>query len=182
MKFVIGFVVLVVLIGSAYGLAKLHVIPLDGIAKSSPIAAKLLNEMKLLPPTPKAPIVAAAPAVTVDPYAAEKQQLAAQQAQINQEKQQLAMKPVVAAVPPPPPIVPTAPQLIEIYEAMNSDDLATLFAKQPDSAVVSALIGMDTKKAAKALAAMPPDRGAKITAMMNRSMAMAANTPQPTTP
>jgi len=88
----------------------------------------------------------------------------------------------IGSLPAPGPITQTAPHLVEIYEAMGSDDLAALFAKEPDSVVVSALVAMDTKKAAKALAAIPPERQVKLTALMNQAMATAPNTPpQPAT-
>jgi hypothetical protein len=183
MKILIGFICfLLVLVGAAYGLAKIHIIPVAMLAKSSPIAKTLLTQLKLYKPIKPKPMVAVAAAPVVDPLAAEKAQIAMEQAQVSKERTQLAQKLAAALPPPPPPVVQTAPQLIEIYEAMNSDDLATLFAKEPDSAVVSALIAMDTKKAAKALAAIPPDRGARITALMNQAIASLPNTPQQPTP
>jgi flagellar motility protein MotE (MotC chaperone) len=173
-KILIPLIALIALLGITYGLAKFHVLPVQKLAQSSPALGKLLIEMKLYTPAkphPK-PVLATEPAI--DPLAAQKALLAAQQAQIEQQKQALAKK-----AAEPPPIIPTAPQLVEIYESMNSDDLANLFSKQPNSAVVSALIGMDTKKAGKALSAMPPDRAAKLTALMNQAMASQASTPPP---
>ena len=185
MKNLITLVVFVALIGGVYGLAKMHVLPLDGVAKSSPAAKKLLLEMKLIKPDAakaKTPAGPGATALEPDPLAAEKAQLAASQAAVDLEKQQLDRKLAAPAPPPVPVITQTAPHMVEIYEAMGSDDVAALFAKQPDSVVVSALIAMDTKKAAKALAAMPPDRAVKLTALMNRAMATPPNSPQQPTP
>jgi hypothetical protein len=186
MKFVIGLVVLLlVLVGGAYGMAKAHMLPVASIAKSSPAAKSLLADLKLLPPAAHKTDIAAnaGGAPPVDPLADQKLALATELAQVEQEKADLARK--IANVGNPAlggAITPTAPQMVEIYEAMGSDDLAALFAKQPDSAVVSALIAMDTKKAAKALAAMPAVRQVKITAMMNRAMATPPSIPQQPAP
>jgi flagellar motility protein MotE (MotC chaperone) len=190
MKFVIGLVVaLLVIVGALYGLAKAKVLPVAGIAKTSPIAKTLLTQLKLLPPVQKkattvAASTAASPAAAqIDPLAEQKAQLATAQAEVAQEKIALDKKMAsIGSLPAPGPITQTAPHLVEIYEAMGSDDLAALFAKEPDSVVVSALVAMDTKKAAKALAAIPPERQVKLTALMNQAMATAPNTPpQPAT-
>ncbi len=189
MKIAIGFIaVLVVLVGAVYGLARAHVLPLQGLAKSSPAAKNLLLSMKLImPDAPKSKPKTLAAAIP-DPLAAQKAQLAQEEAQVVAEKALLDRKiaatpsaPPAAPTPASPPITVTASKLVEIYEAMGSDDLATLFAKEPDSAVVSALIAMDSKKAAKALAALPSDRAAKITALMNQAMATAPNSQTPST-
>jgi flagellar motility protein MotE (MotC chaperone) len=185
MKFLIAFIGLIVLIGIVYGLAAAHIIPVKSIASSSPAAQNFLQRMKLVPPPkPPAPPSASSQASTptVDPLAAQKQQIAAEQAQIDQEKIALAKKATqLNRLPTPAEVGQTSPKLVEIYEAMDSDDLATLFAKEPDSAVVSALIAMDSKKSAQALTAISttdPVRAAKITALMNLATATAPQTPQ----
>jgi flagellar motility protein MotE (MotC chaperone) len=185
MKFVFAFIGLIVIIGIVYGLAAAHIIPVKSIASSSPAAQKFLQQLKLVsPPAPPKPAAASTQANTsvVDPLAAQKQQIAAEQIQLDQEKAALAKKATqLSSLPTPAQIGQTSPKLVEIYEAMDSDDLATLFAKEPDSAVVSALIAMDSKKSAQALTAIStanPVRAAKITALMNLATATAPQTPQ----
>jgi flagellar motility protein MotE (MotC chaperone) len=186
MKIVIVLIALVALLGGAYGLAKIGVIKTQQFADKSPLAAKALIALKLAKPKAKAMTVAVkiTPVALSPADAAAQAELARERAEVAQEKAALDAKlqeaSMVSKPPPPPsnPVLPTSPKLIAIYEAMDSEDLVKIFAKEPDSAVVSALAAMDEKKAANALALLPPERAAKITAMLNRATAPDQQPPQ----
>ncbi|HEX5323143.1 MAG TPA: hypothetical protein VFW40_05100 [Capsulimonadaceae bacterium] len=182
MKIVIALVGVLLLVGVVWALAFFQVIPAQRMADKSPGLASVLIALHVAKHKPKAnpkPVVAkAAPAP--DPLASEKAALDAQKQQLDQEKAALDKKLAQTAggqaggsASEPPP-GDTSPKLISIYTTMKSDDIARIFAKLPDSAVVDALNQLDDRQAGKILAALPDARAAKITALMNHMKA-----PQP---
>ncbi len=155
-----------------------------------------------LPATQSDPPPAAPAANTTDAQlASEKTDLNAEKQQIDQEKHLLDQKlhglgtsasasssstqPGAPAIPADSlHPVPIAPKLVDIYNTMSSDDLARMFLKQPDSAVVSALLQMDDRQSGKVLAAMPAERVVRVTALMSQysadTQAQASTAPTPT--
>ncbi len=65
---------------------------------------------------------------------------------------------------------------------MSPDDLARIFTKLSDPAVIQSLLPMDEKKAGKLLAALPPDRAARLARQMMSSAPHATASPSPATP
>jgi len=118
----------------------------------------------------------AAPAVDPAALTSQKAALDTEKEQLDAEKAILDKKLAKAAAagqlgtPGSSADAAISPKLVSIYGAMSSDDLARIFAKLPDSAVVSALNQLDDRQAGKVLAALPSDRAARITALMNRTV------------
>ncbi|MBV9849621.1 MAG: hypothetical protein JO250_08025 [Armatimonadetes bacterium] len=173
MKVVLGIVGLLAVLGVAYGLAFAGIIPTQKWAAKSPALGKALTALHLAKPKPKAAVVAAAPPSAPAPEQAtldaEKQQIAAERAQLDKDKaaleaqqQQAPAVPAPDAAPPPD----SGAKLIALYAAMSPDDLARIFAKLPDPMVVKTLMQMDEKKAGKVFAALPPDRAARLSELM----------------
>jgi len=173
MKAIVGFLVVFILIGVVYGLAFVGIIPVAKIAGKSHAATSLLVALKLEKPHKNkairltgAPI---APASVADPNADQKAALDAERDQLQQEKAMLDRRMQIARTSKPAALfVPTSDKMVDIYDTMKPDDLAHLFGKLSDASVADALSRMDEGKAGKVLVAMPVDRAAKITALMNR--------------
>ena len=174
MKALIGFLVLLIALAGAYVLAFLGIIPIKGLAKSSPSAAKALTAMHLYKPAKAAPhAVAAAPAE--DPLADERAALQSERAQLAKEKAALEKR--LSAPAAPRASVSTSPKVAAIFDTMSPEDLARIFAKMPDGQVTNALGNLDERKAGKVLAALPVDRAARLTALMNRTTATTGQNP-----
>ncbi|MEO7719423.1 MAG: hypothetical protein ABIY70_24745 [Capsulimonas sp.] len=174
MKAVFGLVGLMVVLGAVYALAFLQIIPAQKMAEKSPAMMKIMQPLHLAKPKPKAKLVAKAGA----PVDSAKLALDAQQAKLDADRAQLEIDrqafaaekaaPTVGASgqPAAPPIDPKQKRL-DIYATMGADDIAGIFAKQPDKVVLSDLMALDEKKAGQILAAIPADRAAKLTQLMN---------------
>ncbi|MCW3062681.1 MAG: hypothetical protein JWQ02_4502 [Capsulimonas sp.] len=176
MKAVLGLVGLLVVLGAVYALAFLQIIPAQKMAEKSPAMMKIMQPLHLAKPKPKAKLVAKAGApAPVDPAKlaldAQQAKLDADRAQLEIDRQAFAAEkaaPTVGASgqPAAPPIDPKQKRL-DIYATMGADDIASIFAKQPDKVVLSDLMALDEKKAGQILAALPADRSAKLTQLMN---------------
>ena len=181
MKAVLGIFGLLAVLGVVYGLAFVGIIPTQKLADKSPALGKTLIALHLA--KPKATKAAAKSPAASTPQAldAEKQQIAAERAQLDKDRAALAAQPPAPAAPPvPPPDSPPAPdtgaKLIALYATMSPDDLAPIFGKLPDPLVIKTLMQMDEKKAGKVLAALPPDRAARLSEiMLSRSAVHAAS-------
>ena len=179
---VVILVLLLAAIGSFAGLLYGHVIKTDKLAQSSPAAASLFTSMGLYnAPHVKATKTAKTKTATAKTVAAEPQALVASTPQpVPQPIVKSQLKVQMAADPPPTtPVMPFSAKLTDIYDSMNPDDLAKIFAKQADSEVVRAMQSMDERKAGKVLSALPPDRAAKIATMLARTPDPAAQTATP---
>ena len=78
----------------------------------------------------------------------------------------------------------TAAKLVAIYDTMSPDDIARIFGKLPDPQVIPILMQLDEKKDGRILAALPPDRAARINLVMAHGptrTASAAPPPHPLT-
>ena len=192
MKIAIPVLGLLALLGIAYGLAFFGIIPVQKMADHSPKLAHALIALHLAKakkPMTAAGKSAAPTAVSPEQEAlnTQKKQLADAQAKLAKDRadfeaQQAAPTPSPAsaaspnaasaaspnaASPASGPAPDTAGKLSAIYAAMSPDDLIPLFSKLPDPDVVSALMGLDEKKAGKVLAALPPARAARLTQEMS---------------
>ncbi len=170
---------LVLLVGIFVGLLFAHVIPASGLAASSPAAASALGAMGLYKPKvpPKRVVLAKGAALSTAPASgptaadlgAEKAQLDAEKSDLAQQKAQMEADAAQKIPSTSAMSAPLSPKLTAIYDTMSADDLARIFAKQPDSIVAQALGAMDEKRAGKAMAVLPPDRVAKIAVLLNQS-------------
>ena len=175
MKAVLGFFGFLVLIGVVYALAFLQIIPAQKMADQSPAMMKVMQAMHLAKPKPKLTAKAGA-ALAVDPAKqamdAEQAKIDADRAQLEKDRQAFAAQQAApaadaATVASATPAVDPKQKRLDIYATMSPDDIANIFAKQPDKIVLSDLMALDEKKAGQILAALPADRAAKLTQLMN---------------
>ena len=176
MKIAIPVLGLIVLLGIAYGLAFFGIIPAQKMADKSPGLAKgliALHLAKAKKPASahKAGLVAAAVSPEQEALNTQKKQLADAQAKLAKDQADFEAQKQTASTAPAAvasaPAQDTAGKLSAIYAAMSADDLVTIFTKLPDPDVVTALMGLDEKKAGKVLAALPPTRAAHLTQEMS---------------
>ena len=155
---------LVIVVGAAYGLAKIHVIKLP----PNPALRPLWKAIGLKPPV--APVLsAAALAKAPDPLLAQKKALdaeklklaadraAMQDAQQNKSKADAATSEQNALDPR------SVARMATVYEQMPTEKAVPIFAILPDSQALALLRSMDEKKVAEILAAEPPARAARFT-------------------
>ena len=175
MKIVLLVFGLVALLGIAYGLAFVGVIPAQKMADQSPGLAQTLISLHLAKAKkPKIAQKTAPDPALVSPEQealnGEKKQLADDKAALAKEQQDFeARKQAASAVSPAPAAAGpnSAAKLDAIYAAMSADDMLSIFAKLPDPDVIAALVNMDEKKAGKVLAGLPPARAARLTRQMS---------------
>jgi flagellar motility protein MotE (MotC chaperone) len=187
MKFgVAGFMLLMLVLGTVYGLAKFNVIPAQKMGERTPAVRAVLRSIGLYRPRPR---VASAKLNSIpDPLAAEKQALQAQRDALKQEQadweaqQQAKQKATektrataaaVAAASDPKQLL----RLASIYEQMSPDAVNKIFAKLPDAQVIELLRRMDEKQAGAILAGVTPERAARLTLALSRPPVDAATTP-----
>ena len=174
MKAVFGLFGVLALLGVAYGLAFLGIIPVQKMAGKSPGLASALVALHLA--KAKKPAHSASPVAVPNPEQqaldAQKKKLAADQAQL--EKDRTALE---AGKQPPAPASPdgtastpasdNAAKIGAIYATMSADDLARIFGKLPDPDVIQSLTQLDEKKAGQVLAVLPADRAARLAKRMS---------------
>ena len=174
MKAVFGLFGVLALLGGAYGLAFLGIIPVQKMAGKSPGLASALVALHLA--KAKKPAHSASPVAVPNPEQqaldAQKKKIAAGQAQL--EKDRTALE---AGKQPPAPASPdgtastpasdNAAKIGAIYATMSADDLARIFGKLPDPDVIRSLTQLDEKKAGQVLAALPADRAARLARRMS---------------
>lgn len=180
MKALFTIVGLLVTLAVLYALAFLGVIPVQKWADKNPGLAKPLMAMHLARAKRK-PTLPAPAAPKPDPQrqilAAAQKQLAADRTQLAKDRDAFEAQKQQAAAPAPNAGVPgtdTNAKLLAIYDTMSPDDIAKIFTKLPDPAVIQSLLPLDEKKAGKILAALPPDRAARLA---RRMMAAAPHSP-----
>lgn len=171
MKAVLGLFGLCAVIGVVYALALFGVIPTQKLAAKSPALAKAFHALHLPGPRHEAAVAKASPPSAAQQMVdAEKAQLDAQQAQLTKDKAAFEAQQQQALANQQQPVGPAQPdtsaKLIAVYATMDGDDLAKIFAKMPDPQVIQALVQLDERKAGEVLAALPPDRAARISQTM----------------
>ncbi|HLK56626.1 MAG TPA: hypothetical protein VKU00_08680 [Chthonomonadaceae bacterium] len=168
---------LLVILGGVYGLARIGLVPLDNITKSSPALARVFKAigLKSAPPkTPANPIktetaVAANAAPAPDP-------LAVQQAAFDKERTDLQTQIQNLKHPAPQANAPDPKNLArmaDVYNQMPAEAVTKIFDKMPDEQVIALLRRMDERQVAQVLAAIPPDHAAQITQALARPAPLA---------
>jgi len=149
-------VVLLVLLGLPYALAKFGVIPVGKLTAKNPTAAKVARTLGLLPrqQAEKADTKASEPPVQTTPA-----------------------PPVVRPAPPPTQSVPppAAAQsashqdasrqvgwLAKVYENMEPEEAVRILERMSDREVIPLLRRMKQRQVAQILALLPPDRAARL--------------------
>ena len=162
MKFVlILLVAIVVLVGGAYGLAKLQVIPTQKLAAKNPALAKLLKPLGLYkPPPPPAP---ATPTVSPEQVALKAQREVLEkeradwesqkqaQSKLEEKSKQDQVRAEETAIPDPT----SMSRLASIYEQMPPDKVVAIFKTLPRQQIIALLRLMDEKKVSEILALVP---------------------------
>ncbi|MDR3710571.1 MAG: hypothetical protein P4L33_19905 [Capsulimonadaceae bacterium] len=179
MKALLAILGVLVVLGVTYALAFFGVIPVARMAAHNAGAAKVFVALKLYhaPKSKAAMSNALAPLVPApDPLAADRQALDAERIQLAQQKAALDKKAAGGDTTGGP--VTTSSKMSAIYDTMKPAEIAGIFEKLPDDQVCDALIHMDEQKAGKVLVALPQNRAAKLTIMMNRATANGPQTGQ----
>jgi flagellar motility protein MotE (MotC chaperone) len=176
---------LFLVLGGAYGLAKVGVIPIRQVAAKNHALGLALHLIGL--DTPKLPSVHVTPASAVapDPLDSQRRALAAQRSALDKERadwdvqrqaqvKTAAVKTVTEqAVADPKSIA----RLAAIYEQMPAETANKIFSKLPDPEVIALLRKMDEKKVSQILAIVPPDRAARMTLSLSKPAETAAPPP-----
>jgi hypothetical protein len=170
---------LFLLLGGAYGLAKVGVIPIRQVAAKNRPLRLALHLIGL--DTPKLPSVQVTPAnaVAPDPLDSQRKALAEQRGALDKERtdwdvqRQAQIKTSAAKTATEQPVTdPKAiARLAAIYEQMPAETANKIFTKLPDPEVISLLRKMDEKKVSQILAIVPPDRAARMTLSLSKPVA-----------
>ena len=170
---------LFLLLGGAYGLAKVGVIPVRKLAAKNRAAKTILHLIGL--DSPKLPVRQVAQTASVpapDPLDPERRALAAQRAVLDKERGDMAAEKQVrlkaAAVKTAAKETATDPRsiarLATVYEQMPAETANKIFSKLPEPEVIALLRKMDEKKVGQILAIVPPDRAARMTLALSKSV------------
>ena len=167
---------LFLLLGGAYGLAKVGVIPTKKLAAKNRFAKLAFHLIGL--DSPKLPAVQVTPAraVVPDPLDSRRKALAEQRAALEKERsdweasRQTQTRPVTekTATPAAATDPKALTRLAAVYEQMPAETVTKIFAKLPDPEVIALLRKMDEKKVAQVLAIVPPDRAATLTLALSK--------------
>jgi flagellar motility protein MotE (MotC chaperone) len=166
----------VLALGVTWGLAKFNVIPVRKMAEKNPKILPVLKALKL--DSPQLPARSgSAVAAQPDPLEGEKKALQAQrdtlederkkweaqrQSQLRQEADSRAA--ALRAAPDPKNIA----RMASVYEQMPAETVTLIFGKMRDDQVIALLRRMDEKQVGQVLAAMAPDRAARLTLALTR--------------
>lgn len=158
-RLLVVLILLLVLLGVPYGLAKMGVIPVAKLTAKNPALAKVARTLGLIPRQQ-----------TVK--ASTKQEKVSSPAS---ESSPVETKPAdLPRTAPPPPIAAPAPSsstdtasrqigwMAKVYEEMEPEEAVRIFAKMDDREVVPLLRRMKQRQVAQILALMPPDRAARL--------------------
>jgi flagellar motility protein MotE (MotC chaperone) len=170
-----GLVPLALILGAAYGLAKIGLIKLP----KNPQLYTVYKALKL--PVPQKP-VAAAKAPPADPLAAEKRALATmreslQKERVSWEQQKQselrdatrAQENAAAELDPR-----SISRLASVYDQMPPKSVAQIFMRLPETQVIALLRRMDEKQVAQILALERPERAARLTQTLARPASQTA--------
>lgn len=164
------------ILGGAYGLAKVGVIPVKRLTAKNRAARSLAHMIGLDSPRLPAVHVASPHAAAPDPLAAERKELAAQKVALDKQraewedtKRSQARNAEAAAAAERADTDPKAiARLGAIYEQMPPDAVSKIFAKLPEPEVIALLRKMEEKKVGGILAADAPDRAARLTLALSK--------------
>ena len=167
---------LLLILGGVYGLAKMGMVPLDGLTKSNPSLARAFKAMGLKVPAAKTPEKATPETKTASDAAPAPDPAAQQQAAFEKERAELQAqiqtlkKPAPAANAPDPKNVA---RMAGIYDQMPAEAVTKIFAKMPDEQVIALLRRMDEKQVGLILAAQTPEHAAQWTEALSRPAPLA---------
>ena len=174
-------IVVPMLLGICYGLAKVQVIPTQKMGRKNPALAGILRPLGLFktPPPAKPATVAAMSALSPEQQALKAQREALDKERAEWETQKQAQAKAVEQANEKAKQAPTAAPLdpretarmASIYEQMPSDAVIKIFAKLPDPQVIALMRRMDEKKVSEVLAALAPERAAFFTQTLSRAAA-----------
>ena len=175
-KILVLVLLLGVVVGVAYGLAKIGVIPVRKMAEKNKALRSALVRIGLDSPALPAlhrPALAPLP----DPLASEKKALVAEHAALQQERadweaqRQAQQKSAAQAQTATQSATPDPKQLARmatVYEGMSADKVTQIFTKLPDGQVIALLRRMDEKQVGEILSTVPADRAARLTLSLSR--------------
>lgn len=155
-RLLIVLVVLLILLGIPYGLAKMGILPVAKLTAKSPALAKFARMAGLLP---RKQVVHAdtkeqKPSSNVSGSPAQPVQMPRPAPQVS------------ASVSPSAPAADTANRqtgwVAKVYENMEPEEAVRILEKMDDREVVSLLRRMKQRQVAQILALMPPDRAARL--------------------
>ncbi|MEJ5250258.1 MAG: hypothetical protein HPY54_03890 [Chthonomonadetes bacterium] len=152
-------VILLILVGVPYGLAKVGIIPVARLTAKNPALAKFARSVGLLP-RPRS-----VKADTKQPD--------------NTSPQKRTEPPTITSRPAQPSSVPSVPLnssansaqdatarqvgwLAKVYENMEPEEAVRILDKMNDREVIALLRRMKQRQVAQILALMPPDRAARL--------------------
>jgi flagellar motility protein MotE (MotC chaperone) len=170
-------IVVPMLLGISYGLAKVQVIPTQKMGRKNPALARILRPLGLYKtPLPvKLAAIAAAPALSPEQQALQAQRDALNKERADWETQKQAQAQAADKAKQAPTVAPFDPRetarMASIYEQMPADTVIKIFAKLPDPQVIALLRRMDEKKVSEVLAAIAPERAAFFTQSLSRAAA-----------
>ncbi|HLJ53422.1 MAG TPA: hypothetical protein VKT77_00200 [Chthonomonadaceae bacterium] len=164
------------MLGGAYGLAKIGVIPVKRLTARNRAARTLVRLVGLDSPRLPAVQVNAPHAAAPDPLAAERKELAGQRQALEKQradwenvKRTQAKNAEAAAAAERAATDPKAiARLAAVYEQMPPDAVSKIFAKLPETEVLALLRKMEEKKVGEILAANAPDRAARLTLALSK--------------
>ena len=160
---------LALVLGGAYGLAKIGAIPLPKAKAWQPVW-KVLGLAKPKPGIPAAGknVTATANADAAKKAADEQQQAAADAKQQAADEQQAREKAAAYRAAQNAVDPKNIARLAAIYEEMPTENVAKILELLPDAQVLALLRSMDEKKVADILAANKPERAARLTLALSR--------------
>ncbi len=167
---------LLLVLGGAYGLAKIGVIPVKKLTAKNRAARTLVHLIGL--DSPKLPAVSVMPAraVVVDPLEDRRKELSAEKEAFEKQRtdwenvRQVQAKAAAARVTEQQTAVDprSISRLAAIYEQMPAETANKIFTKLPDPEVIALLRKMHEKKVGQILAIVAPDRAARLTLSLSK--------------
>lgn len=165
----------VVLLAVTWGLAKFGVIPVRKMAEKNPQIRPVLKALKL--DSPQLPARTGTVAAPPDPLAGERKALQAQREALEDERkkweaqkqsQMRAESDARAAAMRAAPDPKNLTRMAAVYEQMPAATVTRIFGKMRDDQVIALLRRMDEKRVGEILAAVTPERAARLTLSLSR--------------
>jgi hypothetical protein len=163
------------ILGITWGLAKFGVIPVRKLAEKNPKIRPILKTLAL--DTPQLPARTGPASVPPDPLAGERKALQAQREALDEERKKWEVQRQVrlrqesdsrAAAQRAAPDPKNLTRMAAVYEQMSPETVTRIFGKMRDDQVVALLRRMDEKQVGQVLAAVTPERAARLTLALSR--------------
>ena len=168
---------LFLILGGAYGLAKVGVIPVKRLTAKNKAARTVVHLIGLdSPKLPTVQVNSAHAATAPDPLEGRRKELDAQKAAFEKQRadwenlRQVQAKTAAAKAAEEQAAVDpkSLSRLAAIYEQMPAETANKIFTKLPDPEVIALLRKMDEKKVGQILAIVAPDRAARLTLTLSK--------------